>query len=106
MTNYFFNREAIVNIGRPGEPGISLRGLRVEFDITKTIKSGMNKANITINNLSKNTRNKINSNDDTLVEIIAGHTQASSSSVIFVGDVLNVIVRSRASSIFFPAFLP
>jgi hypothetical protein len=90
MNSEFFNRNAVVLIGKALQPGIKITGLRVAFDIKKTSTPESNTCKVTINNLSKPTQNKIKADGDLLVELKVGYGDENSVETIFIGDITNV----------------
>jgi hypothetical protein len=90
MPYNFFNRIAVLNIGESNTSGFSISGLRINFEILKTATSESNTCKVIINNLSKNTQNKIRADSKLLLELKVGYTEGSPIETIFVGDIVNV----------------
>ena len=84
-----FDRVVEVEIGRSGSTSLSLKGLRVAFNIDKTTDRTSNAAIIDIYNLSDDTRNRIGELDQT-VTIRAGYRQASGAVLLFTGDIVKI----------------
>lgn len=84
-----FNRTASVSIGKEGDIGIHISGLRIAFEVTKTTDKAANKATITIYNLSAATRNKIQNTDEKIF-LKAGYVDSGGEEVIFAGDIINI----------------
>jgi hypothetical protein len=85
-----YNRQAQLKIGKAGQTGVLIKGLRVAFSIVKTITSESNSCIITINNLTKATRSIIKADTGVLVELSVGYEELDNLEVIFIGDVVNV----------------
>lgn len=92
MSRLYYNRVASVKIGEPDKTGLLLRGLRFSFNITKTLTSDGNKCNLEINNLSRDTQNKIKETDEAvnLLVINAGYKELHGEETLFVGKITKV----------------
>ena len=88
--NNLYNRQAQLKIGKAGQTGVLISGLRIAFSIVKTITSESNSCIITVNNLTKATRAIIKSDTGVLVELSVGYEELGNLEVIFIGDIINV----------------
>jgi len=88
--SYLYNRQAQLRIGKAGQTGVLINGLRVAFNIVKTITSESNSCIVTVNNLTKATRSIIKADTGVLVELSVGYEELGNLEVIFVGDIINV----------------
>jgi hypothetical protein len=87
-----FDRVASVTVAEKGSTsGILLSGLRIEFAVKKTSDKKPNKATIKIYNLSADTREQLDSIETPQVFLSAGYAQADGASIIYVGDVTNLV---------------
>lgn len=92
--NYLFDRKATLRIGKAGQTGILIDGLRVAFEITKTSTSESNTCNVTVSNLSDNSQALLKADEGVLVELAVGYNEAGNTEVIFVGDITNVYTNN------------
>lgn len=99
-----FDRYINVKVGKPGsETGIGIDGLRVVFDVKKSIKGG-NTANVDIYNLSESSRNKIREIDDVII-VEAGYrdevsdTGATVDKTVFIGYVARITIERTGPDI-------
>jgi hypothetical protein len=83
----YFDRTCIVEVS----PDIRIDSLRLKFDIKKSIFSNQNYCRVDITNLSQITRNKITSNQTSLVRVKAGYVQNGGAVNIGQGNISNVI---------------
>lgn len=85
-----FNREAQVLIYKEGQQNaVKFSGLRIAFDIFYINTSDAQKAEITIYNLSENSRAKLN--DDNLeLYLYAGYKEDAGLELLFIGDITAV----------------
>lgn len=92
MSRLYYNRVASVEIGEPGKTGLLLRGLRFSFSITKTLTSDGNRCDLEINNLSRDTQNKIKETNEVtnLLVINAGYEELHGEETLFVGKITKV----------------
>jgi hypothetical protein len=95
MNQAFFNRVARLSIGEYVKGALNTvvtvsTPLRITFDISKTEFSAPNMAKITINNLSSNTRNKINQDRKQVAVLEAGYVDAGGLQLLFHGDIVDV----------------
>jgi CRISPR/Cas system-associated protein Csx1 len=82
-----FNRSISLTVGQEGEQGIVITNdLRIAFDVHKTETSEPNQANITIYNLSSDTRNRLNQNSQVII-LKAGYLDGAGEEIVFKGDV-------------------
>lgn len=92
-----FNRKVKVKIGPPGsEQGIGLDGLRINFEVKKSIKND-NTATISITNLSESTRNKINEIDDIII-LEAGY-EDDTDRTVFIGNISRIVKPRQGADI-------
>lgn len=80
-----FNRFAQVDIGAPGKAGVRITGLRISFEVTKTNLPGANALQVSIYNLSPETRAQVESRENRLI-LSAGYQQ-DIIGVLAIGDV-------------------
>ena len=83
----YFDRICIVDVS----PDMQIKDLRIKFDIKKSIFSNQNHCRVDITNLSQTTRNKITSNQSSLVRVKAGYVQNGGAISIGQGNISNVI---------------
>lgn len=69
-----FNRVAVLDVGRPGEQGVRIEGLRMAFEISKSDKPTANTAQVSIWNLSDTTRSKLESLENQII-LWAGYSE-------------------------------
>lgn len=84
-----FDRVASVEIGRAGEDGVLIRGLRIAFQVVKTASTPANTASITIWNLASTTRNELQDGEQ-VVRLRCGYSQ-DGEEIVFVGQVDRVV---------------
>lgn len=88
-----FDRVASVEIGRAGEDGVLIRGLRIAFQVVKTASTPANTASITIWNLASTTRNELQDGEQ-VVRLRCGYSQ-DGEEIVFVGQVDRVVTGSE-----------
>lgn len=81
--NQLFDRVASVSIGPENAEGIKLSGIRIAFDITKSIKPNKNKAQIILTNISAQTRSLLK--NDNVIVLKAGYSENIGEEVLFTG---------------------
>ncbi len=84
-----YNRIATVAIGPVGQAAILVEGLRVDFDVKKTLSSEPNTGTVTVTNLSENSRERIRE-IDTAVVVSAGYRDQHGAELLASGNVVNV----------------
>lgn len=87
MGDLLHGRTCEVVIGPPGQEGISIRDLRIRFDIEKKVGKEANTARVTITNLSESSRRAIREEGDVLY-LTAGYE--GSAKLLYSGDVAGV----------------
>lgn len=85
-----FNRQAIVEIGKPGEEGLIFQDLRITFKGKKTIKPSANKIEVFIYNLSEDTFTQI-SEDGNVLLLQAGYQEDELPKNLFTGNITRII---------------
>lgn len=94
MSTEQFNRKVTVRVGRAGEEGKEFEGLRISFQVSKTLEIAPNPASIIIYNLSEESRTFVRQPRNRVV-LTAGYE--GSEKVIYQGDVASVVdKRDRA----------
>lgn len=88
---FLFNRISSVSIGPENSPGVTFSGLRMSFNVMKSVEADSNKAKITIFNISETSRNLILKKNN-LVVLNAGYTDGDESAIIFAGHIANFTV--------------
>lgn len=78
-----FIRQVIVQVGKPGRRGLSVEGLRVSFDVERSLSSDPNKATIAVYNPAPATV-KAFQEPGAVVRLLAGYDEPA---LVFVGDV-------------------
>lgn len=96
MSNYLFNRQAVVTFGPSGAEGKRISGLRVKFEIERTITKFVNKATISIYNMSKDSRSLCERKNLVLL-LSAGYEGMVED--VFSGDVARPISTPEGSDI-------
>lgn len=94
MSNLLFDRKAIITFGPKGQEGKRIDGLRVRFEIEKTIEKFVNKATITVYNLTRDSRALCERKDLVLI-LSAGY--GSMLEDIFSGDIARPISKLEGS---------
>jgi hypothetical protein len=87
-----YNREAILQVGVPGQEGRDFTGLRVSFQIEKTSESNSNTSRISVYNLNKENRSFVEQEGLNAI-LKVGYTPPGSetlSEIIFQGDTKKV----------------
>jgi len=84
-----FGRIVSVDIGQPGESGVHIEGLRIDFEIEKTLTRTANLAEVEIYNLSEATRGKIEEVGNVMI-INAGYEEAGGAEQLFRGDITRI----------------
>jgi hypothetical protein len=77
-----FGRTLYLEVGAPGTQGVRIEGVKIEFDVEKTLASTPNTATIQIFNITESTRSAFRT-EDSQVRLFAGYDQAS---LLFVGE--------------------
>ena len=72
---------------------ITIKGFRMSFTIKKVASTDPNTCQLTIYNLSRDTRNKLNETGSILT-VLAGYDKGEGAEIIFVGNV-NLVSTSR-----------
>ena len=91
-----FNRSASVVVGEVGSAGIVIKDLRIVFKVNKNLDKEPNKAEISIYNLSQQTRNNIDgfgAKDQQFgqdVFLNAGYKDGDGEDVLFIGNITNI----------------
>lgn len=87
-----FDRIATVTIGPPGGEGFSIEGARVSFSVNKTKTANSNECQVSLYNLSEDTRLKIRRADDVLI-LRAGYrdTDFEQIKILSVGNVIDLV---------------
>jgi hypothetical protein len=83
MSNYLFNRSASVKIGPEGSEGIQLSGLRIAFEVSKSLIAEENRAKIIISNLSNDSKSFIKV--DNVIVLSAGYLEDTGEEIVFAG---------------------
>jgi hypothetical protein len=81
-----FGRTVRLLVGPPGEEGLDLSDLRISFSVEKRVKGQPNKAEITVYNLSENTRKNITVVNNRVL-LYAGYDEPG---LLFFGDITKV----------------
>jgi len=84
-----FGRIIYVDIGKPGQPGVRIQDVKIDFEIEKNLYSAANKGNISIYNLSNATAKKISEVHNQIV-VYAGYEDEGGAAPIFYGNITNV----------------
>lgn len=96
-----FNRVIELEIGKPGEEGFLFTDLKIAFSITKTSDSNANPGNISVTNLSKTTRDRLD--DEGLVYVLragyAGLNETPLVKELSRGDILDISTRRSGTEI-------
>lgn len=92
-----FDRIASVTVGEPEGEGVLIEGLRINFNVHKTILQDTNTCKVRIYNLSESTHAKIKNGDTLILE--AGYSEGSGKQVLFVGTVNRTLRRIRPPDI-------
>lgn len=87
-TRLYYDRDVYVVVGRSGETGREIRGLKIDFDVTKDDTSAPNRAKLTIFNLSEDTA-ALFDQDDAVVQIFGGYQDQAD--LLFLGDVTRAV---------------
>ncbi len=90
-------RDISLVVGKEGGEGLEMAGLKIKFDITKTSTEAPNKGQITIWNLSDDTREKLKKEFNTVV-LSAGYVDGGPG-LIYRGNITNAIFRSENGGI-------
>jgi hypothetical protein len=90
-----FDRVARIEIGPPGQDGIAVTGLRVAFEIEKSIKPTANTAKFSVYNLAEGTRSRVQEQYQR-VALFAGYRGEDVFPLVFSGDVDDVVHRRVA----------
>ena len=85
-----WNRKAVVTMGPKGGQGVKIEGLRVSFDIVKTLGKPSNNAKIKIYNLNDSNKSILATKENLLLKLEVGY--GDNVDLLFIGD----IVRSTA----------
>ncbi len=88
-------RRIIVRIGRK-----EYKDFRIAFKVTKTLQSTPNTAEVTISNLSEETRSQIESSNKILT-LRAGYADEGGAEVLFIGDVSRFVTEYQPPNIDF-----
>lgn len=83
----YFDRVCAVEVS----PDIKVEDLRIKFEVKKNIQPNLNSCKIEIYNLSTEVRNRISSDADSIVRILAGYKFNEGLINIGVGNVSNVL---------------
>lgn len=94
MTDLLFDRRAIITFGPKGQEGKRIEGLRVKFEIEKTLQKFVNKATITVYNLTRDSR-ALCERKDLILILSAGYGQMIED--IFTGDIARPVSRLEGS---------
>lgn len=81
-----FKRFITVTLQKKNQELISISGFKISFTIEKVSSSDPNTCSVSIYNLTKDTRNKLNE-EKALLTVKAGYESENNQEVIFVGDV-------------------
>lgn len=92
--DYLFGRRAIVTFGPRGELGKSIEGLRVKFEIERTKEKFVNKATISIYNMSKDSQ-ALCERKNLVLLLSAGYDGAVED--VFSGDVARPITKQEGA---------
>lgn len=93
-----FDRFATVTIGRPPS-GILIDGLRVKFQIEKTIRGALNKGIVTIWNMKESSRNAIRAQQDVMILSAGYHDDEKQSRLAIQMDIVDVRVEVQKPEI-------
>jgi hypothetical protein len=94
LNDYLFDRQAVIIFGPAGLEGKRLEGLRVKFEIEKTIEKFVNKASISVYNLTRDSQSLCEKKDLTLL-LSVGYGALLED--IFKGDVARPITVMEGS---------
>jgi hypothetical protein len=81
-----WNRKAVVTMGPKGEQGVKIEGLRVSFDIVKTLGQPSNNAKIMIYNLNESNKSILKTKESLLLKLEVGY--GSNVDLLFIGDIV------------------
>lgn len=94
MSDLLFDRRAIITFGPKGQEGKKIEGLRVKFEIEKTIQKFVNKATITVYNLSRDSR-ALCERKNLILILSVGYGEMIED--IFTGDISRPVSRMEGS---------
>lgn len=86
MAVELYLRSCVLKVGPPGGAGVRVEGLRIAFDVRKSLQSASNKARVQVWNLAEETRGAIRERHDAL-EIEAGYEGLSE--LLYAGEILH-----------------
>lgn len=81
-----WNRKAIVTMGPKGEQGVKIEGLRVSFDIEKTLGQPANNAKVMIYNLNESNKSILKTKENLSLALEVGY--GDNVDLLFTGDIV------------------
>ena len=81
-----WNRKAVVTMGAKGGQGVKIEGLRVSFDIVKTLGKPSNNAKIKIYNLNESNKSILATKENLLLKLEVGY--GDNVDLLFIGDIV------------------
>ncbi len=87
-----FNRKAVVTMGPKGEQGVKIEGLRVSFDIVKTLGQPSNNAKIMIYNLNESNKSILKTKEDLSLTLEVGYG-INNVDLLFTGDIVRTTTQ-------------
>ena len=82
-----WNRKAIVTMGPKGEQGVKIEGLRVSFDIEKTLGQSANNAKVMIYNLNESNKSILKTKENLSLTLEVGYG-INNVDLLFTGDIV------------------
>lgn len=83
----YYDRECAIEVS----PDIRISGLKIKFEILKSIESDKNSCRVDIYNLSEATRTRITSDNNSLIRVQAGYKENTGLVEIGQGTISNII---------------
>ena len=90
--SFLFKRLVSVRVGKAGGAGVNVTGLRIVANIKKTSTPESNTCELSLYNLSENTRNRFMVMND-FVYVEAGHAMAQNKDIVFAGTITSVYTK-------------
>lgn len=90
-----FNRKAVVTMGPKGGQGVRIEGLRVAFDITKTLGKPANNAKVMIYNLNESNKSILKSKENLLLKLEIGY--GDNVDLLFIGDIVRTTTQRNGA---------
>lgn len=94
-----FNRQILVRIGEPGQEGISIKDLRIDFTAVLTLEKTANSCKIDIYNLSVSTRQKIQNIKNNYIFLNSGYVEDGILELIYAGKITQISTELNSPDI-------